>query len=574
MDKRLFTELRTARRAFRFTIALNIAAALVILAQAALLSRVINRVFLEHASLTDVGPLLAVLLSAVILRALLNGGSTIAAAQVAIRIKTDLRRRLMAHLTALGPAYTSNERSGELVVTVTEGIERLDAYFRDYLPALWISVLVPVAILIVVFPMDTLTFLVLLITAPLIPLFMALIGMAAGAVARRQYSELGRLSAHFLDVMQGLTTLKLFNRSRYQLQTIARMTDEFRQATMGILRLAFLSAFMLEMLATLSVAIVAVEIGVRLLNGGIPFKQALFLLVIAPEFYLPLRTLGAKFHAGTEGMAAAARIFDVLDTPPPKPIFPTVDVPSSLSVCFENVHFVYQAGRPALNDITFTVQPGQRVALVGESGGGKSTVAALLLRFIAPESGRITIEGVDLSAMDAEAWRAQIAWVSQSPYLFNASLADNIRLGQPDAPMERVIAAARAAEAHDFIMRLPDGYNTRCGERGLRLSGGQAQRIAIARAFLKDAPLLILDEVTANLDPANETAITATLRRLLAGRTALIIAHHLNTIVDADTIIVLEAGQIVELGSHETLLQVDGPYRRLFESYLEGQLER
>ncbi len=315
LDARLLAEARIARRPLLLTVSLTGLVALTVIAQAYLFSHVIDQVFLRGASLAAVAGLLVALAGVIVLRALLSFGSAAAAARLAIRVKADLRRRFTAQLLALGPAYTQGERSGELALTATEGVEKLDAYFRDYLPGALGAVLVPLLILLVVVPLDLLTFVVLLITAPLIPLFMALIGMAAGALARRQFGEMQFLGAHFLDVMQGLTTLKLFNRSRYQVETIRRITGQFREATLRVLRVAFLSALTLEMLATLSVAIVAVEIGLRLLNGGIGFEQALFLLVIAPEFYLPLRALGAKFHAEVEGKAAAERIFEVLDTP-------------------------------------------------------------------------------------------------------------------------------------------------------------------------------------------------------------------------------------------------------------------
>jgi ATP-binding cassette subfamily C protein CydD len=590
MDKRLFAEAKTARLAFMLTIGLSIVHALVILLQAFLLSRTIHYIFLQGQTLDDVIPYLVGLLITVAVRAVVNGINDYAASQIAISVKEDLRQRLVNHMIQLGPAYTKGERSGELVLAATEGIEALDAYFKDYLPGLFTAVLIPVVILFVVFPIDWLTFIVLLVTAPLIPFFMALIGMAAGKVARRNYMAMGRMSAHFMDILQGITTLKLFNRSRHQIQTIARITDNFRETTMGVLRVAFLSAFTLELLATLSVAVVAVEIGLRLIAGTMAFEQALFLLVIAPEFYLPLRALGVKFHAGTEGAAAATRIYEVLETPLPQKTTAIATVPDNLHIRFEGVGFTYATARligdeesddsahdddpsetsqerPALENIDLQLPVGQRVALVGASGGGKSTVANLLLGFIQPTTGNILVDDTDLQMIPLNTWRKKIAWVPQSPYIFNTSIAENIRVGRQDATLAEVQNAAQHARVHDFIMSLPDGYETIVGERGSRLSGGQAQRIAIARAFLKDAPIIILDEATSNLDPDTESQIETALEELLAGRTALVIAHRLNTIFKSDHIIVMDAGNIVEQGTHDELLQQRGIYHELVESF-------
>jgi ATP-binding cassette subfamily C protein CydD len=568
LDQRLLHEARIASGVLVFALGSNALLGAAIIVQALLLSQTIQRVFRLGESLATVAPLLLWLVIVVTIRAALTYGSSIASARLAIRVKNELRQRFVSHLYRLGPSFVRGERSGDLVLSATEGLEKLDGYYRDYLPGLFTALFVPLLILLVVLPLDALTFVVLLVTAPLIPFFMALIGMAAGSLAKRQFFEMRYLGAHFLDVMQGLTTLKLFNRSRYQVQTIRRITDQFREATMRVLRVAFLSAFTLEMLATLSVAIVAVEIGVRLLNGGISFEQALFLLIIAPEFYLPLRALGAKFHNATEGKAAAERLFEVLDTPL---IASTnadgLSVPTSLHIRFEAVSVAYEAGtRPALNGVSFEIKPGEHIALVGASGSGKTTIANLLLRFIQPDTGKITIDGSALSCIPDSHWREQIAWVSQSTYLFNTTIAENIRFSRPDASDIQINAAAQAAGAHEFIIQLPDGYQTVCGERGLRLSGGQAQRIALARTFLRDAPLVILDEPTSQLDPASEADIIQTLDRLTLGRTVLLITHRLSAAVHADQIIVMEQGAIVEQGTHADLIAAGGHYARLMES--------
>jgi len=559
---------KLAQAALILTISLSVLTSGVIVAQAFFLSRIVNRVFLQGQTLAQVQGLLLLLAVLGLARAAGVWLNQVAAQRVASAVKNDFRQRLTAHLLALGPAYTHGERSGELVSTIGAGVEALDAYFSQYLPQLVTAVLLPLLILVIVFPLDLTSGLVLLFTAPLIPVFMALIGSHTQTLTQRQWTTLSRMSAHFLDVLQGLTTLKMLGRSREQTQTIALISDNFRRTTMGVLRFAFLSALTLELLATLSTAIVAVEVGLRLLYGRLEFEPAFFILVLAPEFYLPLRQLGARFHAATTGLTAAHRIFEILDTAPALPMPVPGNIAPPAVIHFNQVHYSYNDGqRPALRGVSFSLLAGQKVALVGPSGAGKSTVAHLLLRFIEPAQGGILVDGLPLSQFNPADWRAHLAWVPQQPYLFHASVADNIRLARPEATPAEVAAAARQAHADAFIEALPQGYNTLVGERGARLSGGQAQRLALARAFLKDAPLLILDEATAHLDPEHESQIQAAIERLLAGRTALIIAHRLNTVANADKILVLDHGQIVQSGRHETLLSQPGLYQRLLAAY-------
>ena len=577
MDKRLLGEVRLARFAFVATVLLSLLGGLLIIVQAGLLSRIISRAFLEGVGRSELRGLFALLLATVGLRALNQACARVAANGVTVRVKDELRRRVVERLLQLGPAYTERERSGELALAVTDGVEALDSFFREYLPALFTAALVPLAILLVVLPIDWLTFFVLLLTAPLIPIFMMLIGRAAGALARSRYAQLGQMSAHFLDVMQGLTTLKLFNRSRAQAQIIARISDRYRRSTLAVLRVAFLSAFALELLATISVALVAVEIGLRLLYGRLAFEQALFLLVVAPEFYMPLRQLGAKFHAGRDGAAAAERIYGILSVPQPQ-MDGGAPVPAYDHIQFDNVSVSYGPGRPALRDFSLTIRRGEHIALVGASGSGKSTVASLLLRFAPPDKGRVFLgngaERVALRDVDTGAWRAQMAWAPQRGYLFNVSVADNIRLGagrgRPEVTEAQVASAARAARADGFIRRLPQGYDTVPGENAARLSGGQAQRVALARAFAHPASLYIFDEATASLDAENEAAIQEALKALTPEATVLTIAHRLHTVRHADRIVVLDGGRIVESGSHEALVARRGAYFELLQIAGEG----
>lgn len=576
LDRRLLRQAWAARLALVLTIGLGLLGGIAIVGQAGLLSRAVSQVFLDGYTLSQVSRLLLAFLVLSLVRAAFTWGGEVAANAVAARVKRDLRAQLAAHLLALGPAYIRGERSGELTNTVVEGVEALDAYFRQYLPQLALAALVPVTVLFFVFPIDWVSGLIMLLTAPLIPVFMILIGGVADALTRRQWTSLSRMSAHFLDMLQGLATLKLFGRSREQIRAIARMSDQYRHATMGVLRVAFLSALVLEMVATISTAVVAVQMGLRLLYGHLSFEQGFFVLLLAPEFYLPLRLLGTHFHAGMQGVAAAQRIYEVLGTEARVKAGDELDPATStstltLNLNLKDVHYAYDDGqRPALNGLSFDIFAGEKVAIVGPSGAGKSTVASLLLRFIDPDRGTISVDGRPLSELPPRAWRQQVAWVPQEPYLFHTTVAENIRLARPGATSEEVEHAARQAHAHAFIRALPQGYDTVIGERGARLSGGEAQRIALARALLKDAPLLILDEATANLDPEIEAQVQEAMERLLQGRTALIIAHRLTTVYRADRILVMDQGCIVEEGDHTTLLQQGGLYRSLVQAYDTG----
>jgi ATP-binding cassette, subfamily C, bacterial CydD len=573
-DRRLTLEALPARGALATSIALGFLGGILAVSQAWFISISIDRVFLGSARLTQVAPGLLAALGVMIVRAVATWGGEVAANRVALRVKLNLRETVFAHLLALGPAYARGERTGELTAAVVEGVEALDAYFSQYLPQLAVAALVPLTVLCVVFPLDALTGLVLVLTAPLIPVFMVLIGETTDALTRKQYDRLGRLSAHFLDTLQGLTTLKLLGQSRQQAQAVGRVSDQYRQATLEVLKIAFLSALVLEIVATISTAIVAVEIGLRLLYGQMAFQPALLILILAPEFYLPLRMLGLRFHAAAGGVSAAKRLFEILAVPlppmtAPGPLAPTIASPDSQarpewgSIAFRDVHFSYPDGRPALHGVSFDIPVGQKTALVGPSGAGKSTIAQLLLRFVEPEQGAILVAGRPLHEIDRRAWRNGIAWVPQTPHLFHDTVAANLRLARPEATDEEVTQAARQARLHDFILSLPQGYGTVVGEDGARLSGGQAQRLAMARAFLRDAPFLIVDEPTSRVDPELEALLQEVTEDLVRGRTTLVIAHRLNTVFQADEIIVLMEGKVVERGSHGKLARQRGQYYQL-----------
>jgi ATP-binding cassette subfamily C protein CydD len=553
----------------RMAVAIGLASGGLLILQAWLLARTVDAVVFEEAVLYQVMPWLWGLLVLFLLRTALVWASEQAAFQAAVQVKLALRKTLYRHVQKLGPAWLSGERCGDIVNTLSDGVEALEAYYARYLPAMSLMALVPLAILVFVFSHDWLAGVVMVVTAPLSPVFMILIGKGAEQRNQRQWRQLAWMSAHFLDVIQGLTTLRLFNASRREAQVIARISDDYRRGTMSVLRIAFLSSFVLEFFSTVSIAIVAVLIGFRLYWGEMDFMHGLFVLLLAPEFYLPLRNMGAQYHARMEAIGAAERIVDILDTP-------AAEAPGKLTsiaglrqadIRFEAVSFRYPDGRQGVQHIDLVIRPGETLALVGASGAGKTTLINLLMGFLQPQGGRILVGGVPLQDIAPEAWRRHLAWLPQRPQLFPGSITDNIRLGMPRAGREAVHQAAALAQAGDFIETLPQGWDTRVGEAGQGLSGGQVQRLALARAFLKDAPLVILDEPTANLDPDSESRVHAALGTLAAGRTVILIAHRLHTVRAADRIVVLDDGRIVLIGTHAELLQNSSLYRRMVTAY-------
>jgi ATP-binding cassette subfamily C protein CydD len=568
LDPRLVRSTRAVRVHLAVTVGCGAALTGLILLQAWLLAHVVAGATAGAAGLgAAVGAVAIVALA----RAALSYGAEAAALRSAARVKSDLRRRLVRHVTGADGRGTdpTGTDAGEIVTLATRGLDALDDYVARYLPQLVLAVLVPVAVLVVVAGADWVSALVIALTLPLIPLFMALVGWHTQTRTRRQWRLLERLGGHFLDVVEGLPTLAIFRRAKAEAALIRRVTEEHRAATMGTLRVAFLSALVLELLATLAVALVAVEVGLRLLYGQLDLETALLVLILAPEAYLPLREVGARFHAAAEGAAAADHTFTLLERDPDaaggpgradreglRPDRSRFERVRFEGVRFEGVRVRYPAREGlALDGVGLSLRAGTTTLVTGRSGAGKSTLLSLLLRFVEPTAGRITITGadgeaVDLRVLPPDDWRRRIAWVPQRPYLFDASVADNIRLGAragddaaSDAAVER---AARLAEADAMVRALPDGYATRLGERGSRLSAGQRQRIALARAFLRrdEADLVLLDEPTAHLDPENAAAVRRAVARLLSGRTGVIVAHDTGWAGLADEVVHLEAGQV------------------------------
>ncbi len=570
IDLRLFRWVRSAWAPMILSTLGGVAAGVLVIFQARQISRILDSVFLDARGLADQFPALWVLLGVIILRGVLYFLSDWQASLAAVRIKSTLRMEAIRKLFHHGPGRLKQEQTGELAATLIEGVEALDPYFSQYLPQLAFSAFIPLAILISVIPVDGLTAVVLAVTAPLIPFFMVLIGSAAGAETKKRWGALSRLSAHFLDSLQGLTTLKALNQAQQQATRLEASGERYRLATMNVLRITFLSALALELLATISTAVVAVEIGLRLLYGRIFFEQAFFILLIAPEFYMPLRMLGTRFHAGSAGVAAAARIFEILDQNKDVPgtsLLPAEQVPDHFEgISLRGVSYCYPDGNSdALEDISLDIPTGQHVALVGHSGSGKSTLMGLLLKWMEPQSGEIIIGDVGLARVDRATWFRQIAWVPQRTRLSTGSIAANLRMGKRDATTTQLWEVLEQVHLADWVASLPAGLDYMVGEGGRLVSSGQAQRLAVARALLKDAPFVLLDEPTAHLDPEQETWLVDAMRRLLAGRTSLTIAHRLSTLSESDLIYVLKDGRLVEQGTFAELSKAKGEFNKLLE---------
>ncbi|PSK71269.1 ABC transporter [Streptomyces sp. CS149] len=539
IDPRLLHHARATRLFLAAVVALGLVGALLVIAQAMLIAELVVGGFEDGLTVTELRTPLLLLAAVAVGRALVAWLTELAAHRASAAVKSELRGRLLERATRLGPDWLSGQRTGSLVALATRGIDALDDYFARYLPQLGLAVVVPVAVLARIVTEDWVSAAIIVVTLPLIPLFMILIGWATQTRMDRQWQLLSRLSGHFLDVVAGLPTLKVFGRAKAQAESIRTITSDYRRATLRTLRIAFLSSFALELLATLSVALVAVTIGMRLVDGELDLYTGLVVLILAPEAYLPIRQVGAQYHAAAEGLSAAEEIFAVLEAEPRAS--GTEDAPDTLRLELADVTVRHEGrAEPSLDAASLTVEPGETVALVGPSGVGKSTLLNVILGFARPDEGQVRVGGRDLADLDPERWRSRIAWVPQRPHLFAGTIAENVRLARPDAGDEAVVAALRDAGAYDFVAALPDGMLTALGEDGAGLSAGQRQRIALARAFLADRPLLLLDEPTASLDGESEAGIVDAVRRLAAGRTVLLVVHRPALLAVADRVVALE----------------------------------
>ncbi len=569
MDLRLFRQIHAAKR---LTIGLGIGGAvtgILNVMQAALLARLVSRVYMQHATLASVRALSITLLIVMALRALVAGINESWALRSAALSQMQLRQRFVAFLIQAGAVADAQFEVGALTTLAVQGIDDFEVFLARYVPQLIVTAAVPAIVWIGIVIHDWVSGLIILLTLPLIPLFMYLIGRQAETQSKRQVTLMARLQGHFLDVLHGLDTLKLFGRSREQARAIYRHSEAFRASTMATLRIAFLSGLVLELIASLSMAFVAVAIGLRLIHARLSFETAFMVLVLIPEFYIPWRNLGAKFHDGLKGAAAAQKIFDLAEASLAIASGGEawVAAPGPWALAWENVSYTYP-GRtaPALHGVSLSLAAGEHLAVVGPSGSGKSTFLQLLLG-VSSFSGTIRVAGVPLDALDMARWRRQMSWVTQHPYLFDGTIRDNLRRVAPAATDAEIQESLVRSGAWDFVRLLPNGWDTAIGQEGFRLSGGQRQHLALARAFLLDSPIVVFDEPTQNLDLASEEALLKAMHELHRGRTTITIAHRLATVMAADQVLVLRNGEAAECGTPEQLMSQDGLYRSLVEAY-------
>ncbi|MCW2273820.1 thiol reductant ABC exporter subunit CydD [Rhodoblastus acidophilus] len=549
-----------ANAALRLTIAAGFSRGAVAIPFAWLLSEAISTAAFGGADLAALTPTLLGLAGLVVLRALLTYVAERAGFAASARARSALFHHLLDHVRALGPVRLAGWPTGELAALLTDAVAATDAYWRRYLPARAASAALPALVLLAVAFADWRAALVIVVGAPVALLFLVLAGRGAEQASQKQWARLLRLGGHLLDAIQGLPELKIFNASRREIALVRKMADAYRKDAMAVLRIAFLTSLVLEFFSALAIALVAVLVGFRLLWGELDFHTGLFVLLLAPEFYAPTRALGAERHAKMEAQTAADKMSSLLSqTAPDTPATPTPAPTRDIALRFEDVRFAYGDGPRALDGLSFEIAAGETVALAGPSGAGKSTVFSLLLRFIEPDGGRIWVNGAPLAAFDPRAWRGRIAHLPQRPHFFEGDVTENVAMGRDagaavEASVREALALARAKQL---------AVGAPIGEGGAGLSGGEAQRLALSRAFYSPAPLVLLDEPTAHLDVDTERDLRASLARLCADRTALIIAHRLATAQMADRLIVLDRGRVVETGTHATLLAAGGFYARM-----------
>ncbi|MNF39866.1 ATP-binding/permease protein CydD [compost metagenome] len=558
------------RRWIGLSIGLGMGQGILMVMQAWLLATLLHGFIIEGTTPEQSIPLFIALLLVTLTKAALAYGREVASFKAGSAVRQAIRELVLTRLARLGPAYIQRRPAGSWASLLLEQIEEMQEFFSRYLPQMAIAVFIPLVILVAVFPVNWAAGIILLGTAPLIPLFMILVGVGAADANRRNFQSLARLSGHFLDRLKGLRTLQLFMRTQAEGEAIRDASEDFRERTMEVLRLAFLSTAVLEFFAAIAVALVAVYFGfsyIDHLNFGnygakVTLFTGLFVLFLAPEFYAPLRELGAHYHAKAQAIGAAEQLLEFLEAEVSEPASGSAPFQADGPIRVEAraLEVLSAEGKVLVGPIDFTLEAGTRTALVGISGAGKSSLVNALLGF-APYRGSLCVNGQELAELDMSQWRLQLGWLSQNPQLFHASLRDNLLLARPTASDAELEAALVRAQAWEFAKE--KGFDYPVGDQAGGLSVGQAQRLALARTLLKSTQLMVLDEPTASLDRHSERAIMSTLEQASAGQTLLMITHRLDQLSQMDNILVLERGQLVEQGHFAQLCQAQGPFARL-----------
>lgn len=562
------------RRWIGLSIGLGLGQGVLMVAQAWLLATLLHGFIIEGQTPEQSIPLFIGLLLVTAAKAALAYGREVASFKAGSAVRQAIRELVLTRLGRLGPAYIQRRPAGSWASLLLEQIEDMQEFFSRYLPQMAVAVFIPLVILVAVFPVNWAAGIILLGTAPLIPLFMILVGVGAADANRRNFQSLARLSGHFLDRLKGLRTLQLFMRTQAEGEAIREASEDFRERTMEVLRLAFLSTAVLEFFAAIAVALVAVYFGfsyIDHLNFGsygvkVTLFTGLFVLFLAPEFYAPLRELGAHYHAKAQAIGAAEQLLEFLEAEVSEPASGQTPFHAEGPIRVEAraLEVLSAEGKVLAGPLDFVLEAGSRTALVGISGAGKSSLVNALLGF-APYRGSLKVDGVELQTLDMSQWRARLGWLSQNPQLFHASLRDNLLLAKLSASDAELEAVLQRAQAWEFARE--KGFDYKVGDQAGGLSVGQAQRIALARTLLKSTQLMVLDEPTASLDRHSERAIMSTLEQAAAGQTLLMITHRLDQLGQMDQILVLERGQLVEQGSFSWLSQGQGPFARLLSQH-------
>ena len=539
-------------------IALGSLNGILMIVQMAILAGIINEIIFSNKALSEISPLLFGLVAIVILRTVFGYISEQYSRHATMLIKVSIRQQLLQHLFAMGPAKTATIGSAKIAQLLHQGVDSLEDYFSGYLPIVAYCSVIPSAVLFAVFPMDWRSGLVLMLTAPMVPMFMIIIGHKAHDLNQKHWTKLLRMSSHFLDIIQGLTQLKIFNASRQEIAAVKTISEDYGNQTMGILKIAFLSSFMLEFLASIAIALVAVILGFRLYYGGVDYLLALWVLLLAPEFYLPFRQLGTQYHAKMAGVTAAQDMLQILSTPIKENQTKT-HFKAPFEISLTDVNFTYSGRKKTLNNINLNLFNQGLYAVIGESGAGKSTLIDTILGFNTPDSGTMTINGTKHTPAERDAWLNNCGWIAQQGHVFYGTLGFNIALTE-DYDETKIQQALVSVGLADFVSQLKDGLNTHVGEGGVGLSGGQSQRLALARAFYHQPDVLILDEPSSHLDKDTEQVVSEAIAEYAKQHLVIVIAHRLHTVIDAKQIIVLEQGKIIEQGTHTELLQLNGSY--------------